>query len=339
MIELRSFDGIPSGTFRAEWNALIEEDPDAGFFSTPRYLELWQRTLGVDTAPRIHGAYREGRLVGVIPLGRTLEGSPTGPIELVRFLGGTEVTDYLGPVARPEDRDDVAAAYLHRLAEDADWDEFVAEGIALDSGWPAAFRRHAEADGLEVLETGEHEVCPVVDLDGGYDGYLSRLGSKQRHEQRRKARKLQRDAGEVRLLEVAPADHPDALDRFFGMAQETGDDKSRFFANDAMRGFFGALLEEFGPEGSVRIHELEAGGLPAASAVSVVFGQVWGLYNTAFDDTLSMLAPGMVMVAELIRLAAEEGCATFDLLRGDEPYKYRFGAEDRSLQRVTLVRN
>lgn len=338
MIELRSFDGVPSGNFRAEWQALIDEDPHAGFFSTPRYLEVWQRTLGVDTAARVHGAYRDGRLVGVIPLGRTLEGTPTGPIELVRFLGGTEVTDYLGPVARPEDRDDVAASYVQRLADDADWDEFVAEGLTTDSGWPAAFRRHAEAAGLEILETDEHEVCPVIDLAGGYDGYLSRLGSKQRHEQRRKARKLQRDAGEVQLVEVPPPAHGDALDRFFAMAQETGDEKSRFFANDSMRGFFGVLAEEFGSERAIRIHELEVGGIPAAAAVSVVFGQVWGLYNTAFDDTLSMLAPGMVMVTELIRLAAEEGCATFDLLRGDEPYKYRFGAEDRSLQRVTLVR-
>ena len=339
MIELRSYDEIPGGTFRGEWRALVDEDPDAGFFSTPRYLDVWHRTLGVDTAPRVHGAYRDGRLIGVIPLGRTLEGSPTGPIELVRFLGGTDVTDYLGPVARPEDRDDIVAAYVRRLVGDADWDEFVAEGLPADVGWADAFHRHAEDAGLEVIESGEHEVCPRVDLSDGYDAYLKHLGSKQRHELRRKARKLQRDAGEVRLVEVAADANGDALDRFFAMAREIGDDKSRFFANEAMQGFFAELSAEFAAEGTVRMHELEVGGLVAASAISVVFGQVWGLYNTAFDDTLSMLAPGMVLVAELIRLAGEGGCTTFDLLRGDEPYKYRFGAEDRPLRRVTLVRS
>jgi CelD/BcsL family acetyltransferase involved in cellulose biosynthesis len=39
-----------------------------------------------------------------------------------------------------------------------------------------------------------------------------------------------------------------------------------------------------------------------------------------------------------LRLAADEGCHTFDLLRGDEPYKYRFGAVDRPLHTLTLLR-
>jgi CelD/BcsL family acetyltransferase involved in cellulose biosynthesis len=46
----------------------------------------------------------------------------------------------------------------------------------------------------------------------------------------------------------------------------------------------------------------------------------------------------MVLVWELIELATDEGCTTFDLLRGDEPYKYRFGAVDREVRTLTLVR-
>ena len=67
-------------------------------------------------------------------------------------------------------------------------------------------------------------------------------------------------------------------------------------------------------------------------------GRVWGLYNSSFDPTLAALAPGMVLVWELVERAAKEGCHTFDLLRGDEPYKYRFGAVDRELRTLTLVR-
>jgi CelD/BcsL family acetyltransferase involved in cellulose biosynthesis len=43
-------------------------------------------------------------------------------------------------------------------------------------------------------------------------------------------------------------------------------------------------------------------------------------------------------MGETIRLAAEEGCSTFDMLRGDEPYKYRFGATDVPLIRLLLER-
>jgi CelD/BcsL family acetyltransferase involved in cellulose biosynthesis len=50
------------------------------------------------------------------------------------------------------------------------------------------------------------------------------------------------------------------------------------------------------------------------------------------------LAPGIVLVNQLIELAAEDGCHVFDLLRGDEAYKYRFGAIDRPVERLTIVR-
>jgi len=65
---------------------------------------------------------------------------------------------------------------------------------------------------------------------------------------------------------------------------------------------------------------------------------MWGLYNSTFDPTLTALAPGMVLIWELIAQAAGEGCSSFDLLRGDEAYKYRFGAIDREVRTLTLVR-
>jgi CelD/BcsL family acetyltransferase involved in cellulose biosynthesis len=339
MLTLRSIDGLPTGTDRAAWTQLVEDDPHGTFFHTPDYLEAWIAQLGSRVTVRVHLAERDGRLVGVVPVGRVMEGSPTGPIEVVRFLGGTDVTDYLGPVARPEDREDVAAAYIARLAADADWDEFVAGGLMQDAGWADAFVRQAREAGMQILDVEDEEVCPRVSLAGGYDGYLERLGGKQRHELRRKARKLQRDGGDIQLVEVAAGDLDAALGRFFDMAAEVGDDKSRFFVSDEMRAFFHALAERFAPSGVLRVHELEVGGMPAASTISLVWGGEWGLYNSAFDQALGMLAPGMVLVGELVRVAATEGCDVFDLLRGDEAYKYRFGATDRQLLRATIVRS
>ena len=98
-------------------------------------------------------------------------------------------------------------------------------------------------------------------------------------------------------------------------------------------------LERLGPEGGFRLHELQVGGLPGAACVSLVRGEEWGLYNSAYDETLSMLAPGMVIISELLKVAAEEGATTFDLLRGGEEYKYRFGAEDRQLLTAAFQRS
>jgi CelD/BcsL family acetyltransferase involved in cellulose biosynthesis len=58
------------------------------------------------------------------------------------------------------------------------------------------------------------------------------------------------------------------------------------------------------------------------------------LYNSAFDRKWQQLAPGMVLVAEDIQQAIEEGCEVFDFLKGDYAYKYRFGARKRLVRRL-----
>ena len=45
---------------------------------------------------------------------------------------------------------------------------------------------------------------------------------------------------------------------------------------------------------------------------------------------------GSMLVLHALERAADEGTRAFDFLRGSEPYKYRFGARDRS-DRTWLV--
>ena len=76
----------------------------------------------------------------------------------------------------------------------------------------------------------------------------------------------------------------------------------------------------------------------AAGTIGYRFGRTFSLYNSAFDRRWGTLAPGMVLVAEDIRLAIEAGCTGFDLLKGDYTYKYRFGARPRLVRRLVVTR-
>lgn len=338
MIEFRTHHELPVDAASAEWQLLLDEDPNATVFHGPRYLRAWHDVLGPRYALRVHTIHRDGRLVGIVADENERSGGPTGPVEHRRFLGGTEVTDYLGPVSRPEDRHDVADAYVANLARDVDWDEFIAGGLPVDSGWGDAFRRAANAHGLEILHEEIEDVCPRIDLGEGHDAYLARLPGRLRQELTRKTRKLARDAGELRLVEVAPDDLVGAMDDFLTQAVTSFPEKSAFFGRADIHEWFRTLGTRLGSDGTVRVHRLEVGGLLAATTVSLVGLHQWGLYNSAFDVTLGALAPGMVIIWLLIEEACREGLTTFDLLRGDEPYKYRFGAVDRPLERLVIGR-
>src|SRR5690625_1937115 len=220
-IELHTHDRIPTDAARADWELLLDEDPHASVFQGPRYLDVWYEVLGGRTAMRVHTVHRDGRLIGVIPDANDLQGSPTGPEEHRRFLGGTEVTDYLGPISRPEDRTDVAEAYVAYLADDVDWDEFVAGGMPVDSGWPDALRGAVHRHELTLIEDDVEEVCPRIDISEGYDAYLQALPGRARQELIRKTRKLARDAGELELVEVEASEVPGRMDAFLDQAAES----------------------------------------------------------------------------------------------------------------------
>jgi CelD/BcsL family acetyltransferase involved in cellulose biosynthesis len=67
--------------------------------------------------------------------------------------------------------------------------------------------------------------------------------------------------------------------------------------------------------------------------VGVLYGFRWqetfAYYQTGWDRDLARLGLGTALVAAAMRHARDDGCRTFDFLRGSEPYKYRFGAADR----------
>ena len=344
-LAVATHDGVGDEQLVAAWDALAGRDPQATVFQRARWLRRWEDVLAGQRAMRTRTFHRGDDLVGVLVETRELLRLPSGPGELIRLAGGDEVTDYLGPVCAPDDRAEVADAYIASLAADRGWDEVVLGGLAVDTGWSDLLVDAASRYGLVVTEVATEAVCPVVDLSGGMDGYTARLPGRMRQELVRKARKLARDAGEYTVHAYAPEESAEGIEDFLAQVREGDDEKAAFFRRPEMERWFRALAEEYGPDGTLRVHRLDVGSIRAAMTVSLVDATAeqpdarrWGLYNSSFDPTLAALAPGMVLVRDLIERAADEGCTTFDLLRGDEPYKYRFGAVDRELRTFTLVR-
>ena len=310
------------------WRELVEKDPAASVFHTPQYLAVWWSEFGAGAALRV---------VEVLD-GETLRGIGAAMITSngeVAFAGDHDSTDYRGPISAPEDRDAVAAAVLDALGGET-WRMFDMDGFAADSGWPEAFTRASAERGHTVAES-QTDACPRVAIPGSWEGYLSSLPGKLRHEINRKARRLERDAGPYTVRLATEETLDDDLEAFFEMHRSSDGPKGRFM-HEGMATFFGSFAWMLFSQGWLRLATLEVGGEPWAGVYAFRSGSDWDVWNSAYDHRRRELAPGMVLMAECIRLAAEEGCTTFDFLRGTEPYKYRFGATDVPLIRLDLTR-
>jgi CelD/BcsL family acetyltransferase involved in cellulose biosynthesis len=328
-----TFSEDPTDFRRRDWTDLVRADPAGSFFHLPAYLKLYWEEFG-RSPDHLLLAFAEddaGAQVGAVAFER--EG------DTLRFLGGTEVTDYLGPVARPDVKEQLAKELWAALRARGDWARADLWGLAEDTGWYALLGDAAAAAGLDVEEAPDHDgVAPFLPLAPTWDDYLAGLPAKQRHEIRRKANKLETEAGPYRIVTATDATLVPMLDRFVELHRMSEGPKGVFMV-PGMEIFFRRLGEAFCGDGRFRMTMIEVQGQLAAGTIGFAFDGTSYLYNSAFDRSWGSLAPGMVLVAEDIRVAIDDGCTAFDLLKGDYAYKYRFGATARAVKRLIATRS
>ena len=315
---------------RRDWTRLVDADPAGTIFHTPGFLKLYWEEFGVGRLVLVSGEDTDGRQLAAAAF-EVSDGT-------LRFLGGTEVTDYQGPVGEPGVADGFASALWETLDGLDGWRTADLGGLVEDSAWLGSLRGSAEARGFAVEESEDRNgVAPLIDLPGDWDAYLAGLPSKLRHEIRRKAKKLEAEVGSYRVETATATTLDPLLDRFVELHRQSEGPKGVFMV-PGMEIFFRRLGEEFCERGMFRLTFLRVADELTAGTVGFVHRGTYSLYNSAFDRRWQHLSPGMVLVAEDIRQAIGEGCGRFDLLKGDYAYKYRFGARRRAVRRLVVAR-
>jgi CelD/BcsL family acetyltransferase involved in cellulose biosynthesis len=359
----RAFDSIAGET----WDELAARTPWATPFSRYCVQKAWWDAYGATAHDQTLVVVDEAapdRIVGIVPLmhrhelepgdvaarttirhqpGRVLRPVPDAATAV--FFGASYHADYATIMAAPPDLPIVCETVVAWLAAEdpSRWD--VVDLRRLRDGDPAtdALTKSLEwaAPSADWCVTREQEdVCPVVTLQPGvdFDGYLATLGSKERHEIRRKVRRAEA-AGEVRL--ESSTDPIGDLDAFVELHQKRWGAEGLFPPTEggaASRRFFAGLFEDCAPTGIVDLSFLTVGGRRIAAGVTFDDGEAVYYYNAGVEPDARELSPGVVMVARYIQRAIELGRTRLDFLRGDEPYKYEWGAVDSPIERLLVQR-
>ena len=67
-------------------------------------------------------------------------------------------------------------------------------------------------------------------------------------------------------------------------------------------------------------------------------GETCYLYNAGMDPEARDVSPGITGTARYFQDRLAAGRRRFDFLRGDEPYKYEWGAKDEPIERLLVLR-
>lgn len=198
--------------------------------------------------------------------------------------------------------------------------------------------REAAATRALPSDLTQEEVSPQVSLTGDFEGYLTgQLNKKDRHELRRKLRRLDLESPGWSMVTGAELGLEAALDAFFPLLQASGAHKVEFLTSETEQ-FIRTACRRLDERGWLRLQFLSLSGELSAATLGFTVSGIWHLYNSGYRPEFGALSPGLLCVAEGIRTALAEGCHSADFLRGSEAYKYHLGAVDRALWRFELAR-
>jgi CelD/BcsL family acetyltransferase involved in cellulose biosynthesis len=320
---------------RDEWLRLLAQMPFQSVFLTPQWQDVWWRHFAGNRQLCLFAVRSDdGVLRGLAPLmlDREAEG-----LSRLSFVGDLDVCDYCDVLVDPAYVSQVGAALVPAML-DAVGDEGDLELINLSSHslTPGLLHQGLEAHGLTV-EIEAVETCPTIDLPTEWEAYLATLRSKDRHELRRKLRRAQTSARlHCRVTREADALVED-LEIFFSLHRMSQQADKREFMTAGKVAFFQDLARTLGACGWFELTLLYANDVAIAALCGFPYGSTYAAYNAGFHPNYSYLSAGTVLFADRIRDAIDRRFTHFDFLRGDERYKYRFGASDQPLSQL-LVR-
>lgn len=329
--ETDDFDAFASIN-ASTWRRLAVASPVASVFQTWEWTSAWWRHFGQGKRPWLLRFVDDGEVVGFCALYLPVRSTF---IRTARFIG-TGVSDYLDLIAAPGKEDAVAHAFLQFLEKNRRrWDWLDLREVRPGS---VASRLVGGSTRLQA-QSWQDSMCTYAPLPSSWNAFRATLPKKFRQNLDRRASALERNyLVEYRL---ATAETLDAdMDRFFELHQRQWNEKGApgAMGSPAVQRFHKDVARALLEIGLLRLHVLSLDGETRATRYSFQKNNVVCGYLSGLDPNFAKFGLGNALMACFIRDGIEaDGAREVDFLRGDETYKYGWGAQNRPSRRIALT--
>lgn len=294
-------------------------------FTLPPWLSSWWKFFGKGDGLRLLLVEGPDGPTGFAPL--RIRG------DTAMFAGSPDVCDYLDIVTAPDTADGFARALFAHL-RNTGIRELVFNSVRKDAVVWTDLMPIARTAGWDV-SCEQEGISFEIDLPHTWEAYLSQLNGKQRHELRRKLRRLH-EAGDIQFRLIDSADDmADAFDVFIDLFKSGHTEKAAFMT-DPMSGFFRALGVAFTEERMFKLGMLSLNGTAVSATMCFDYRSTRYLYNSGYAPDCKSLSVGLLCKVLSIQNAIAGGLSCYDLLKGEEIYKQRLGGKPRAIYRCRI---
>jgi CelD/BcsL family acetyltransferase involved in cellulose biosynthesis len=286
-------------------------------FILPEWLQVWWQVFSQGNKPFVHVVKQGDKFVGIAPL--MLKDTTA------HFLGDIEVCDYQDFIVAPGLENDFLNALVDDLkkngVKELDLMHVRPDSVVMTKLMPLAEQRKYK------ISQEQENVSYEMDLPQSFEAYLESLSTKQRHEVRRKMRRLNEEGNITYRFIDKGEELTQALETFFKMFTESREDKAAFLT-EQMKSYFNLLVDKLTEINLLKLGVLELDSKPIAEIICFDYSDCIYLYNSGYDPQYVGLSAGLLSKVYTIKDSIEKGKKKFDFLKGAEPYKGHLGGKE-----------
>lgn len=294
-------------------------------FILPVWLKAWWSVFGEGSELCLRALYDGDKVIGIAPL-RIKDNTAL-------FIGDTDICDYADFITTPGREEEIFNTLLDDLSK-KEVNALELKHVRPESMVMQKLVPVAKARGYSV-DTAPDAINVEMELPADWEVYLESLSTKQRHEVRRKMRRLQ-ESGNIEYHYIEDSnDVQVVMDTFFKMFVESRSDKAEFLTKQRET-FFRAMASNMAGAGLLKLGALALDGKQVAQLICFDYNNCIYLYNSGYDPQYVSLSAGLLSKVFAIKDSIEQGKKRFDFLKGAEAYKYRLGGKEVPLYRCQI---
>ncbi|MEE3014767.1 MAG: GNAT family N-acetyltransferase [Chloroflexota bacterium] len=311
-----------------EWESVLRDSPENTLFLTSQWQKVWWDTFG-DGHTMCGFTYPEPNEISAIA-------SLAKSGDTVSFIGSEDTFDYNDFLIRPGHE----VGFYQTLLDCMEEQKFgmlrlvsLRETSPTLQILPDLARKHGY-----TVEVKEEDVTSGIGLPSTWDEYLSLLNKKDRHELRRKIRRMDSQTDWKWYSLTEPTEVNERLGEFIKLMRQSRADKDEFMTPERER-FFYNITQRMSELGLLQLYFLHMDGVTVATSLCFDYGGSRLLYNSGYDPEYAYYSVGLLLNAMCLKDAIEQGLTYFDFLRGPEPYKAHLGGQQRNLYQMVVTKS
>lgn len=328
---------------KCEWNKVLRKSKDDNIFLTWEYLSTYWKHFGKEKKLRILCIEDKDEIIAIAPL-RQVRYGLAGPVKyyVIEPLGcrglNPEGADYIGLILAKQEIV-CLKLFLDYLVKHDSWDFIYLMDIPETSTTAGSLSSLFETTSLRFgIERGAS--CPYFPVPNSIDTFLKGLDTKFRKNLRRSMRNLQNAFGRVEFKKYDEIGSVEETMRiFFKLHQKRCVSKGLpgVFATQEICNFYTDVARQFADNGWLALYFLTLNDEPIAAQYSFEYGHKMYYALGGFDPYYSNYSVGNLLCLKMIEKCIERGLEEYDLLKGNEAYKFNWTTKYRTNVGIRFV--